>query len=569
MAAQSRPRRLVSAEEVTECMEDLSACVEAMESMVGEVEAACDALRRPDGRNEAGRVPREGTEAGRNEPRAFVEAARVRDALVAEADEQVCKEEGWGWGPHKALTWLEAVAKAGGIEEEERDRAQARLDELGALHEGMTIGLKEGLLYLERVEALWEATPRDRRPRHFLPCVIRGIRRKAGAEGAAHLITAGKMRTNRGGKGRSLVRAPALAALIARPLHEVEAQVVEVDGPFASRFTGNFRDGRGRPCRAYRSEDKGQGELLPGPGRLGGEEIDDVVIASMTQAELTADERDPLRGDVVKLAKLAYALTARTRLSEGAAAHFLGGGDTRANRARANRAAWAARGLGISIRPREHKVLELVEVAAHPEGFDLWSPAWWREQWEGVRSYRLTAGLFRPPLPGAAHGPEAGYWGGLHRTVDGLESALTWGHTAGRGRGGRVPDNVRPVENGGPGPEVFFAWHTVLRCAGEPVSASEMERGRGGKVRRYNARVNGLLEAGYGMPLGACGTPTRGAAPAGDSIEVRRVRPARGRGAGLMVRASARFCEAYARGQNRKSWERIPAGRLLGTGKDG
>ena len=46
--------------------------------------------------------------------------------------------------------------------------------------------------------------------------------------------------------------------------------------------------------------------------------------------------------------------------------------------------------------------------------------------------------------------------GALARTVDGIEAALTWGPTAGRGKGARLLDYLKPVRKGGRGPEIFI-----------------------------------------------------------------------------------------------------------------
>ena len=60
---------------------------------------------------------------------------------------------------------------------------------------------------------------------------------------------------------------------------------------------------------------------------------------------------------------------------------------------------------------------------------------------------------------------------------------------------------------------------------------------------------------------------TGGAAAAGDTVEIVKIMGGgRGRAAGLVLRASARFCEAVEKAQKRSTWERIPAARLLGEG---
>ena len=135
-----------------------------------------------------------------------------------------------------------------------------------------------------------------------------------------------------------------------------------------------------------------------------------------------------------------------------------------------------------------------------------------------------------------------------------IEAALTWGPTAGRGPGGRLPDYLKPVRKGGPGPEVFIPWRNVLRLAGERApdgDASSYLRVR--YKRRIDAmRAAGLLVGGQ-------------AAPAGDTVEIVRVVDGRGKGrsSGIIVRATDRFVEAYRLGQDSKAWELLPSSRLF------
>ena len=65
-------------------------------------------------------------------------------------------------------------------------------------------------------------------------------------------------------------------------------------------------------------------------------------------------------------------------------------------------------------------------------------PLWWREQKREVKGFRLSGGLFRPPLLGEEQeqGTDIGYWSSLHRTIAGLESAL--GYAGWRPRAGRA-----------------------------------------------------------------------------------------------------------------------------------
>ena len=161
-----------------------------------------------------------------------------------------------------------------------------------------------------------------------------------------------------------------------------------------------------------------------------------------------------------------------------------------------------------------------------------------------MRAYRLSGGLFRrremlaDGQPG--RGTDSGYWGAAEKTIGGL----AWGRSAGAGKGGHRPANVVPAKGGGPGPEVFVDWRRVLELSGEPVAPETPMASAEGK--RYRHRIARLEKAGYFVP-----STGRSAAPAGDTVEiVRRVPGSRHGPGGILIRASARYCEAYVRGKN-------------------
>ena len=174
----------------------------------------------------------------------------------------------------------------------------------------------------------------------------------------------------------------------------------------------------------------------------------------------------------------------------------------------------------------------------------------------------MTGGLFRPALTeDGKRGPKGDYWGGLTRTLAGIEGALAWSPTAGRGKDGRIPDLLRPA-NGttGPGPDVFLPWRQVLTLAGEhvdPEGDSPKDR------QRWKRRRDGLVSAGYLAP-------GRGEAKAGDTIEVVKILDGRGgnRQSGLVVRASARMVEAVRKSQDKRTWTRLPASRVFEDDED-
>ena len=81
------------------------------------------------------------------------------------------------------------------------------------------------------------------------------------------------------------------------------------------------------------------------------------------------------------------------------------------------------------MNPKTHRWIGMFDVDPRTSGA-VWigPPAWWTESRaeSGPRSWRLSGGLWRPPLIGDTpeHGITAGYWGTLARTVDGIEAAL-------------------------------------------------------------------------------------------------------------------------------------------------
>ena len=317
--------------------------------------------------------------------------------------------------------------------------------------------------------------------------------------------------------------------------------IVEVDGePFASRQVGGNPPA---PVRRYWVQEP-QGDLFPGPRTLNKWATPGLIVHSLAALPLTGDERNPLRADVHRLGNLAFALTGAARVTEREGALLVAGRDTPANRKRFNRAVRVLRSLEIQVRPGI--AWSLADAEAGPVS-RIGPARWMLERGGKGRAWRLTGALFR----------KATKWGTLERTIAGLEGALAWGPSAGRGRYGRVPDRLRPVSPGGPGPEVFVSWWQVLRLAGEPVG--EDADPKGSARRRYDRRVHSL--AGHGYQTDRAGT-----AAAGDTIEVvERRRSSRNRPAGLVVRASARWCAAYSRGRGKREY--IPADRLLANVK--
>lgn len=310
--------------------------------------------------------------------------------------------------------------------------------------------------------------------------------------------------------------------------------------------------------------------LKPYPDTIQGQATAGALVEALAQLDLTGDERAPLRADILRLGEIAYALNKTVHFSESTGAMLLGGRNTPAIRRRLNRALWGLRGLRVQVGDVFYALADAEPGPVNALG----PPRWWAEEMrkreqrnrerKGRRgrsprsghplAYRLSGGLFRPLSFGRKkdkrRGPEVGVSGRLGQTIAGIEAALTWGPTPGRGKHARDPRYVTPVAKGKHGePVVFPAWK-VLRVAGENVTPESMDNTA---RARYRRRALSLEDAGYFLE-------GREAAVAADTIEIveRRVGK-KSQAAGLVVRATARFCEAYVKGVH----DRIPADRLL------
>ena len=133
----------------------------------------------------------------------------------------------------------------------------------------------------------------------------------------------------------------------------------------------------------------------------------------------------------------------------------------------------------------------------------------------------------------------AGKQGLAGRVVTGIEYRLAAGFS---GRPNTVAPDLRPANarrKAGPGGPVFVGWRDALRLAGNWWDEADPAADNAARSR-YERTVATLERRGYFV-----GENLRREAPAGDSVEVVwRVRGARNRPAGLMVRASARFVDA-------------------------
>ena len=346
-----------------------------------------------------------------------------------------------------------------------------------------------------------------------------------------------------------LARAPALLALASTPL-----QVVEVDGrPVATPST--------IPMVFYQSTIRPEkGVLWPAPRTIGGVDASCALLSTLAGYPLEGDERSPLRSDVYRIVVLAHALSGSTSIPTSTGVRWLTGGPlTHAARRRFWDAMNAADSLRITVNPDTHEWRRLAIADPYDGGVRLGPPEWVRLKGQGTGGFRLTGALWRPAVLAARSGRGArgaGVWGGLHRTIAGIEAALAYGPTGGRGKGARISIYLRAQRPGGPGPEVFIPWRLLLVLAGEHVSPEADGKETDG--RRYRRRVEDLADLGYFV--------TGVVAPACDTIEfVRKVPGRRGSQAGVVVRASDRFVEACRLAQNPQTWQTISASALLGT----
>ena len=351
-----------------------------------------------------------------------------------------------------------------------------------------------------------------------------------------HVVTV----TDRSERVRT-VRQPAVVSLALLP----PLEAVAVDGePMASTIAGGAV-----AKRRYRR----RADVLPFPGgplTLGDVPVQDAIVEAVANLPLTGDERSPLRGDTLRMAAFGYAASGPLKMDYADAARLYGA-DTPANRVRVRNAATVFDSLSITL--DNGGWINLGIAKSDGERLYLARPPWWTGKGE-MAAWRLTGELFRTARgrrgAGGAEVMDAALW----RTLAGLESFLGWTSSAGRGKRGRLPKAVRPVQPGGPGPLQFVPWRGVLALAGEPVPPDAGPRSKWG--RTYRRRVAALVNWGYQVPLRG------GAAPAGDTVEIVEIVDGRGRGssAGLRVRATARLCAAYAD----QVYTRLPAARVLG-----
>ena len=160
-------------------------------------------------------------------------------------------------------------------------------------------------------------------------------------------------------------------------------------------------------------------------------------------------------------------------------------------------------------------------------------PAWARAGSPG--KWTLTAEASGASIARGVSGKQ----GMAGRIITGIEYRLAAGWT---GRANSVAPDLCPADRrrkASAGPVVELDWRTVLLLAGDWWDKDDSAQDEAANDR-YRRAVATLRKRGYFVP----GTP-RAEAPAGDSVEiVDTIRGHRGQGAGLLVRASARFVQA-------------------------
>ncbi len=340
------------------------------------------------------------------------------------------------------------------------------------------------------------------------------------------------------GPGIVLVRFPGVMSLLDAPLVKVAC---ESDPELVA--TAPFD----RPLRRYRVEIPLQRTLFPGPMTLEGNPTEGTWIDALAELDLL-DNRSPIRSDLFRFALIVYALPGPVTITEDVGAILVGGRDTPSNRIRFWTLYEVMRYLHGKV-GRHGGRYDFFDTEAAGNVARIGAPAWWINQ-TNLRHYKLSGGLLR--LPDARAGNQ--WKGGLFRSLNGIETALLYGPTSGKKKGGRMSHYFQATTPGGPGPEVFVRQWQVLRFAGENVTENSIKESSKDR-NRYMRRLEAMYEKGY---VCTDGKP----APAGDTIEItRQVKGGGNHPSGLFVRASARGCALHTR--NGSEEFRLPGSHLV------
>ncbi len=396
----------------------------------------------------------------------------------------------------------------------------------------------------------WKALPSDTGPPHFLIPLVDAWQHRAKLASCRHII----------------VPAPGMN----RTAHVLDAasaplvEVIDVDGEPLASAAPSERAAARRSYRIHRIPAARQRKLFP--DTMPPHPTGDLILSALAQYPLVRDERraGAIRGDIKRVAELAMNLTGATTITEAQGVFLLTGSATvtDASKQRWHEAVEVGRALTLRINERTHEWRELLNASSvgKDAAVVLAPPVWFvneRHESTGV-GWRLSSSLWTP-AGDTTNGLQQGYWGAIARTLSGFEAILSYTSTAGRGRDGRIADALRPVRTGGPGAPLFLTWREVLACAGEYVDPADTGGKDSSAGRRYRWRISEMARLGH---LCASRSAT---APAGGTVEiVERKNGGRGHEAGLMIRATARYCEAARKAQHRENWTRVPAQNLLG-----
>ena len=430
------------------------------------------------------------------------------------------------------------------------EHAAKAFEDLGLNREIQTAGMQqhENKLFTADIRGAWQHFEQFR-PVFAKMLDVYANRPRTGEERKVDFIGTAK---------NPLSKQPAMAQITQGPVISGEIRTVTVDGePFASPAPRQLDVVRRKPVHAA---DFG-GQLDAFPSKLEGNAVGDIVLQSL--AEWVVDGRSTLKSDALTLSEIVFPLVYPIRVSASDMLALMGWSPTAKNIKRLSNLLRLARyqefhaGDGFPRWLYDIKDVETNQGLATM--YSIGAGAWWQNgsQMGQLNAWRLSSGLLRPTLEhSAGSGLPAGYWGMADRAIAGIEAALQWGPTSGKGKQGRIPNHMKPIRPGGPGPDIFIPAWQVLWLAGEPVTPDNYRDDNRWQAR-YSRLVKSLEALGY---MAVDGKP----AEVGSTIEVvRLIRACRGREAGLVVRASDRFVEAFRTRGKAMAWDSMPVKRLI------
>ena len=392
-------------------------------------------------------------------------------------------------------------------------------------------GDRKTLLGVERVHAMWlEARKHGLGLPHPLGPIVATWQGQATAPPSrTHAVVLPHA-------GAHYTRTPGLMS--AALLSPVEAVTVD-DQPFGSRApTRLFKR---LPAALVEHEPLGLTLGSAGPRTLDGAAVDP-VLKVLSRVPFDIDSRNPLRSDVLTLVRLGCAIKVGVRLPLDDVARVLRGRDGRVRHSARRRAQDAVSAGSMKVW-HEDQAFQVVRAYTGSGHVVILPAVWWQGGKGRAGAWRLSGALYRLQWAGAKQG-------GHRRMAEGIEAALSWTSPTGNSR---IPAAFEPECPGGPGPEYTIDWRHVMYLSGEPYPKANDATAR----RTYRNRAAAFIEAGYVVPRRK-GRPSMQAAPAGDTWEIVDQLPGR-----LIVRASARYCEAVKLSQRPANFKPVTLARLL------